>query len=65
MREDLAHDDEVCELCDEASGSSAVRTRQHVEREDTSQELSAHVERDERERAEVLCAVGELGAKAA
>ena len=30
-REDLAHDDGVGQLCDEAAGSAAVRADEHVD----------------------------------
>jgi hypothetical protein len=39
VREDLAHDDWVCELRDEAAWAAAVRAGQHVEGEDAAQEF--------------------------
>jgi hypothetical protein len=39
VREDLAHDDWVCELCDEATRAAAMRAGEDVDGEDTSQEL--------------------------
>ncbi len=34
--EDLAHDDLVCELCDEAARAAAMRAREDLDGEDTS-----------------------------
>jgi len=39
VREDLAQDDWVCELCDQAAGAAAMRAGQHVDGEDAAQEL--------------------------
>lgn len=52
MREDLAHDDGVCELCDEAAWAAAVRAGEDVDGEDAAHRSSAQVERREWERAE-------------
>lgn len=64
VREDLAHHDVVGELCDEEAGAAEVWAGVDVDGKDAPPDL-AHVERDERERADVLCALCEPGAKAA
>ena len=39
VAEDLAHDDGVGELCDQAAGAAAMRAGQHVDGEHAPQEL--------------------------
>ena len=62
VHEDLAHDDGVGELCDEAAWTALVKGQVRTSRAKTRRRSSAQVERWEWERAELLGAVGELGA---